>query len=330
MKRREFIAMLGGAAGAPALWPLAARAQQASPPVVAVLRTTSPDSVAAYLAAFRKGLADAGYVENLNVLLEIHWPKGPHDRLDALAANLVRRRVALIFASGGLAAARAAINATSKIPIVFVNGSDAVEAGLVERLNRPGRNVTGVSLIAASLAAKRLEVLHELVPSISTVAMLVNPDNPSSAVQLKNAQKAADTLRLSLDVLNARDGSDINSAFVTMAKSGAKALLVGADFFFNSRRDQIIALANRDAVSAIFDRREFVEAGGLVSYGTRFSDVFYEAGEYAGRILKGEKPSELPVKQPTKFELLINLKTARTLGLTVPLPLLGRADEVIE
>jgi ABC-type uncharacterized transport system substrate-binding protein len=326
MKRREFITLLGGVAAA---WPLAARAQQPGMPVVGFLNGTSPKGYGRFLSAFRQGLSETGYVEDRNVTMEYRWAEGHYDRLPALAADLVRRRVNVIAATS-TPANRIAVAATKTIPIVFTTSSDPVELGLVASLSRPGGNVTGVATMNVEVSSKRLELLHEIVPSATIIVELVNPSNPNVEAQSRDLQAAARTVGREILAVSARSESDIEAAFARLVERQAGALLVNTDAFFFSRRDQLIALAKRYAIPAIFDRREFAEAGGLMSYGGSVTDVYRLAGIYTGRILKGEKPADLPVQQSTKVELILNLKTANALGLTFPLSLLGRADEVIE
>jgi ABC-type uncharacterized transport system substrate-binding protein len=330
MKRREFITMLGGAAAG---WPLAARAQQPAMPVVGFLGAGS-GSAAVYApitAAFRQGLGETGLVEGRNVAIEFRWADGRYERLPAMAAELVGRQVAVIVASGGTVTARAAMAATKTTPIVFNSGSDPVADGLVASLNRPDGNVTGVFWFAAVLGAKRLEALRELVPKAGVIALLLNPDGTSSEPQLRDAQAAAGTLGLPpLQVVYAGSERDLDSAFATLTERRIEALLVGGDPTLFSRRERIVSLTARYRIPAIYVRSEFVAAGGLMSYGTSLRDSYRRAGVYAGRILQGVKPAELPVEQSVKIELVINLKTAKALGLEVPPTVLARADEVIE
>jgi putative ABC transport system substrate-binding protein len=327
MKRREFITLVGGAAIA---WPQGARAQQPAKPVIGFLHTATSESYAAMVAGFRQGLKQTGYVEGENVAIEYRWGENHSDRLAAMAVDLVRRRVAVIFAGGNADASLAAKAATSTIPIVFAHGSDPVKAGLVISLNRPGGNLTGVSFLISALGPKQLELLYELVPTAAVIAMLVNPDSPGGDSQLKGVQAAAQTIGRQVLVLSAGSERDIDGAFATAVRSKAGGLLVSADAFYRSRYEQLVALAARHAMPAIYPWREAAAAGGLMSYGASLAEAYRQAGVYAGRILKGEKATDLPVVQSTKVELVINLKTAKTLGLTFPITLLGRADEVIE
>jgi len=323
--RRKFLATLGGAAAA---WPLAARAQQAVMPVVGFLNLTSPDAFASRLGGFRQGLKDTGYVEGENVAIEYRWADNQTDRLPALAAELVRRRVAVIV--GNTPAAFAAKAATTTIPIVFIVAEDPVRLGLVASLARPGGNLTGVNFFTGELVAKRLELLRELVPRAARVAVLVNPAGPDAETTLKDVEPAARAIGLQIQVLNASTSREINAAFLTFVRERPDALFVGGDPFFSSRRVQLVHLATLHKLPAIFSNRDYVEAGGLMSYGTNVSDAWRQAGVYAGRILKGAKPADLPVVQASKFDLVINVESARMLGLTVPDKLLAAADEVIE
>jgi len=327
MNRRSLITLLGGAAA----WPLVAHAQQSAMPVIGFLGTISPDRWASRLHAFRQGLSETSYVEGRNVGIEYRWAEGQFDRLPALAADLVRRQVSVIAAPESTPAAFAAKAATTTIPIVFSVGVDPVAVGLVASLNRPGGNLTGVTNLNAEILPKRLELMHELVPTATTIALLVNPSNPLVAeTESRDAQTAARTLGLQLHVLHASTDRDFDTVFASLAQMRAVALVINTDVFFNSRSEQLAALALRHTVPAIFQYREFVASGGLMSYGTSTTDVFRQVGIYTSRLLRSESPADLPVQQVTKIELIINLKTARTLGLTVPLSLLGRADEVIE
>jgi putative tryptophan/tyrosine transport system substrate-binding protein len=326
MRRREFITLLGGAA----VWPLAARAQQPAMPVIGFLGSEASNQFAGRLQAFREGLNEAGFVEGRNVAIEYRWAESQYDRLPALAVDLVRRKVAAIAATTtpALLAARAA---TTTIPIVFLTGSDPVEVGLVASLNRPGGNMTGVGNLTVETSAKQLQLLHELVPTATVVALLVNPKNPILAETLsKNFEAAGRAMRQQIRVVSAGTERDIDTAFADLVQRGTGALVVGNDSFFNSRPDLFVTLAARHALPAIYPYREFVAAGGLMSYGANQAESYRLVGIYAGKILKGEKPADLPVQQSAKVELVINLKTAKALGLTVPLALLGRADEVIE
>jgi putative tryptophan/tyrosine transport system substrate-binding protein len=324
--RREFITLLGGAAA----WPLAARAQQSAMPVVGFLHSASLDGYAPMVAAFREGLKETGYIEGQSVTIEFRWAESKYDQLPALAINLVDRKVTVIVV-GSTPAALAAKAATTTIPIVFSIASDPVDVGLVAGLNRPGGNLTGVSNLNVELGSKQLEVLHELVPTATIVALLVNPTNRKlTETTTSDAQAAARTLGLQLHVVTASSQGEIDTAFVTLVQQGARALVVSADALFVSRCEQIVAAAARHVVPTMYSIREAAAAGGLVSYATSITDGYRQVGVYTGRILKGEKPAELPVLQPTKVELVINLKTARALGLTLPTTLLGRADEVIE
>jgi ABC-type uncharacterized transport system substrate-binding protein len=326
VRRREFIALVGGAAA----WPLAAHAQQAPLPVVGFLSALSPAEAASVLAAFRTGLAKAGYVEGQNVAIEYRWAEGQYDRLPALAADLVRRQVAVIVATGGEPSALAAKAATQTIPIVFTSAADPVEVGLVASLNRPGGNATGVSMLFVELGPKQLEMLQELVPTIAVIAVLVNPTFVSAEKESKDALAAGRALGKQVHIVTASSEGEIGTAFGNLVKHRADALLVAPDPFLFTRREQLVALAARHAVPTIYFSREFPEAGGLMSYGSNLATTYHQVGVYTGQILNGAKPADLPVVQSTKLELVINLKTAKALGLTVPLTLQVAADEVIE
>jgi putative ABC transport system substrate-binding protein len=326
MKRRELILLLGAAAA----WPFAARAQQKAVPVIGYLNGGSRGPSNPFLAAFHEGLGDAGYVEGQNLTIEYRWAEGNYDRLPALAADLVDRKVDLIAASGGIASPLAAKSATATIPIVFSSGDDPVRNGLVVSLARPGGNLTGVSFLLVELNPKRLELLSELVPQAKAVALLVNPNSPTAERIMRDVQEAARAKGVQLHILKAGTEGEIDAAFASLVQLQAGAIVAAADPFFNNRREQIVALAARAAVPAIYQGREFAAAGGLISYGPSLTSVFRQLGTYAGKVLKGAKPADLPVQQPTKFELVINLKTAKALGLTVPPSLLARADELIE
>jgi putative ABC transport system substrate-binding protein len=326
MGRREFVALLGGAAG----WPLAARAQQ-SMPVIGFIDLTSPHTSADQLRAFRQGLKDIGYIEGENVTIEQRWAEGQFDRLPALAAELVRRRVAVIATSGGPAVAFAAKAATTTIPVVFLAGEDPVKLGLVASLARPGGNLTGVNLVISELTAKRLGLLRELVPGAARVAVLVNPANATNTeITLRDVEPAARAMGLQIQILKVSTSGEIEVAFATFVRERPDALFVGNDAFLTSRRVQLVHLATRHAIPATYTVRDFAEVGGLMSYGVNITDALRQVGIYAGRILKDAKPADLPVVQASKFELVINAVTARMLGLTVPATLLARADEVIE
>jgi putative ABC transport system substrate-binding protein len=327
MKRRDFITLLGGVAA----WPTTARAQQPTMPVIGFLNSASPELYVERLRAFHQGLREAGFVEGRNVTLEYRWAKGEVNRLPALAAGLVRDQVTVIAAIGSNFIARAAKDATTTIPIVFTTGGDPVEAGLVASLNRPGGNLTGVTNLGLEVAPKRLELLHELIPAVTSMGLLVNPTDVAAAeANTKDLQAAARTLGLQLHVVRASTERELDTAFASLVQLRVGGLVIGNDVFFSSRREQLAALSVRHVVPAIANFRDFVTAGGLMSYGGSGSDQYRMAGDYIGRILKGEKPADLPVQQAAKVELILNLKTAKTLRLTIPPALLTRADEVIE
>src|SRR6516162_201553 len=326
MRRRELLLLVGGAVTAPH----ALRAQQKAMPVIGVLSSTTPGSSAANMAAFLQGLAETGYVVGQNAAIVYRWAEGRYDRLPALAAELVKRRVDVIVTQGGIPATRAAKSATSTIPIVFAVGTDPVGDGLVASLARPGGNLTGVTFMMTELMPKRLELLSELVPEAGMIALLVNPNNEDVERTMRDVQEAARVKGVQLLILKAGTESEIDAAFAYFVQLHAGALLVGHDPFFFSRREQLVALASRNAVPAIYENRGYAVAGGLISYGTSLAAANRLAGIYVGKILKGAKPADLPVQQPTRFELVINFKTAKALGLTVPPSILARADEVIE
>jgi putative tryptophan/tyrosine transport system substrate-binding protein len=327
IRRREVIALLGGAATA---WPLAARAQQRTVPVVGYLSGGSAGPFAPFLAAFLQGLREAGYVEGQNVAIEYRWAEGIYDQLPALAADLVGRKVDVIAASGGDLAAFAAKNATSKIPIIFTSGDDPVVTGLVASLARPGGNLTGVSFFVVELHAKRFELITELIPQAKAIALLVNPDSPQTQRVVQGMQQTAGVKGLQLHVLKASTAAEIDSAFAALGPLQVAALIEQSDPFFVSRRAQFALLAARHGIPAIYEGRQFAEASGLISYGSSLPGVYHQVGAYVGRVLKGERPADLPVMQPTKFELVVNLMAAKAIGLTIPEAFLLRADEVIE
>jgi putative ABC transport system substrate-binding protein len=323
MRRRDFISFLGGFAAG---WPLAAHAQQS--PVIGLLNSGSP-TTSPSVAAFRQSLSESGYVEGQNLAIEYRWADGSYEKLPKLAADLVGRRVSAIFA-GGPPAVKAAMAATTTIPIVFTSGGNPVELGFVSSLNQPGGNVTGVSFLENELGGKRLELLRELVPSATSAGFLVNPTRPSFQSEVKNTQQAAEAFGVKIIVLNASSEAEIDTAFAEFSQQRIDVLVVGTDQFFQARRDQIVALANRLRIATMYSLREYVAAGGLISYAPSLADVYRQAGIYVAKILKGAKPADLPVLQPTKFDLVINLKTAKALGLTVSNQMQLLADEVIE
>jgi putative tryptophan/tyrosine transport system substrate-binding protein len=326
MKRRVFITLLGGAA---ATWPLAGRAQQRAMPVIGLLGSATASEWTPYVDAFHQGLRETGYVEGRNLAIEARWANNQYDQLPPLVAELVQRRVTVIVAFS-TPAAHAAKAATATIPIVFTTIADPVQIGLVASLNRPGGNITGSTDLDVEVGPKRLEILHEAVPTAKIIALLVNPTNSNHETQSRGLQVAASKLGLQLHVLNASTERDFDTAFATLRQTKADGLVIASDVFFNSQSRQLAALTIRHAVPAIFQNREFAAAGGFMTYSGSIRDLYHQAGIYTGRILNGEKPADLPVVQGTKLELIINLKTAKALGITIPLPLLGRADEVIE
>jgi putative ABC transport system substrate-binding protein len=327
MQRRDFITLLGGAAVA---WPLAAHAEQPAIPVIGFLHSGSPKPYADRMAAFRQGLSDTGFVEGKTVVIEYRWAEGDYDRLPALASDLVRREVSVIVAGGGVTSAPAAKAATTTIPIVFATGVDPVATGLITNFARPEGNVTGVAWLSSALGAKRLGLLNEIAPTAAVVALLVNPSNPSADSVVNDVQAAGRTLQRQIQVVGARNESEIYAAFETLAHQRINALMVEPDPLFTSKSIQIATLGTRLGIAAIYPSREYAEAGGIISYGANVSDEYRKAGVYTGRILRGARPADLPIQQPTKFELVVNLKTAKALGLTVPASLLLLADEVIE
>jgi len=326
MRRREFITLAGGAAA----WPLAARAQQSAMPVVGFLGAPSAAPYARYVAAVHQGLKEVGYVEHQNVAMEYRWADSQYDRLPTLAADLVSRRVAVIIPIGGAPAAVAAKAATSTIPIVFNLGADPVGLNLVTNLSRPGGNITGIAMMIVEMETKRLELLHELVPASSSLAILLNPSSPQAQTQEKQAQQAAQVVGRQVLVLKASTEQEIEGAFAALVRERAGGLLVGADTFFTSQAVLFVVLAAHHSIPTVYPFRSYVDAGGLMSYGSSLLDAYRQTGVYAGRVLKGEKPGDLPIARPTTFELIINLKIARALGIAIPTTLLGRADEVIE
>lgn len=327
MRRRDFIVLISGVA---AFRPLAARAQQATMPLVGFLNSTSAASWRHLVESFRRGLGETGFIEGQNVAIEFRWAEGQYDRLPALADDLVRRRVAVIVATGGDASGRAAKAATATIPIVFTSGGDPVREGLVASFNRPGGNATGVNLLLTAIEGKRLELLREMVPTAALIAVLLNPANAAVGGQVNDFQAAARSAGQQLHILRASNDGEIDAAFAAAAELRVGALLVASDPFFNSRRERLAELASRYAIPAIYELREYAAAGGLMSYGINLAEAYRLVGVYTGRILKGDKPAELPVQQLTKFEFIINLKAAKALGIEVPPGLLARADEVIE
>jgi putative ABC transport system substrate-binding protein len=326
MMRREFITLLGGTAA----WPFAARAQQPAVTVIGFLGAGTPNGAAMLVAPFLQGLSEAGYVEGRNVIIEYRWADGQYDRLPGLAADLARRRVSVIVTNGGSPPALAAKAATAAIPIVFMTGADPIKSGLVASLNRPGGNATGVAALSVDILPKRLALLHEMVPGATAMALLINPANSGTGTVAQELQAAGRTLGVQLHVLQASNESDIDAAFAALLQLRAGGLVISSDAFFSSRYQLLAALTLRHAVPAIYQVRQFVQAGGLISYGVGFTEGYRQAGLYTGRILKGEKPADLPVQQDSKTEMIINLTTAKALGLTVPPNLLAIADEVIE
>jgi putative tryptophan/tyrosine transport system substrate-binding protein len=327
MERREFITFLGGAV---ATWPVAVRAQQRAMSVIGFVSSRSSGESAAQVAAFREGLSEKGFVEGNNLAIAFRWAEGHYDRLPALCSELVHQGVAALVAAGGPPSALAAKAATVTTPIIFILASDPIKLGLVESLNHPGSNATGVALFAVAVEAKKLEILHELVPKTTQIGVLVNPRNPNAQTITTELQTASGALGLQIHIVNAATIAEVAAAFTTLVQQDVGALVVAADPFFNDQREALVTLAAQHALPAIYEWREFAAAGGLVSYGTIISDAYRQAGVYTGLILKGEKPVNLPVMQPTKFELVINRKTAKALGLEIPQPILATADEVIE
>jgi putative ABC transport system substrate-binding protein len=330
VRRREFVTLIGGAAAAPVLSPLAARAQQPAMPLIGFLGFTSPQMFASELATFHGGLGEAGYVESQNVAIEYRWAQGQFDQLPALASDLVRREPTVLVAIGTPASAFAAKAATQTIPIVFISGGDPVQMGLVTNFNHPSGNATGIYMLTSALEPKRLELMRELVPTADVIAVIVDPNSPDTKLQMRELPAAANALGRQLKILNAGRENDIDSAFAAIVEQRIGAVVVASSPSYLPRREQFVALAARHALPTIYFLRDFAEAGGLMSYGTSITDAYRQVGVYTGRILKGEKPSDLPIQQSVKVELVINMKTAKTLGLTFPLTLLGRADAVIE
>jgi len=326
VRRREFVTLLGGAAA----WPLAARAQQAAMPVIGYLGLTSPEAFAGLTSAFRRGLGETGFVEGQNVEIKYRWAHGQFDQLPALAADLVAQQVSVIAALGTPASATAAKAATSTIPIIFVTGGDPVDIGLVKSLNRPAGNATGVYMLTVALEPKRLELIHELVPDAADIGIIADPNSPDTVEQMKSLSTAASSLGRRLKTMNVSGENDIEPAFAAMAEQRVAAAVVTSSPAYLPRRQKFVALAARYAIPTAYFVRDFADAGGLISYGTSLPDAYRRAGVYTGRILKGDRPADLPVEQSVKVELVVNLKTAKTLGITIPLALLGRADEVIE
>jgi putative tryptophan/tyrosine transport system substrate-binding protein len=326
MRRREFITLLGSVGA----WPLAARGQQPPMPVIGFLNTQSPESIPHWMAAFRQGLKETGFVEDQNVAVEYRWAKGQYDRLPELAADLVRRQVAVVAATGGEPSPQAAKAATQTIPIVFTANGDPVAEGLVASLNRPGGNATGITIFGPAAVTKRVQLLHELVPQAATIAYLMNPNDPNAEAEMRAAETAAMSLGKEMLTFRASSEGEFEVAFATMVQQRRDALLVASDVFFLSRRDQLASFAARYRIPAIYYLREFAEAGGLITYGNRLPDAYRQVGIYVGRILKGEKPGDLPIQQSTKFDLVINLKTAKALGIEIPISMQLLADEIIE
>ena len=326
MRRRQFLHALGGAAA----WPLAARAQQQAMPVIGFMSGRSPEDSAYLVAAFRGGLGELGFVDGQNIAIEYRWGLGQYDRMPALAADLVNRHVAVLVGVGGDISAVAAKRATSTIPIVFGLGSDPIKAGLVESLNRPGGNATGFTLLTNELEAKRIGMLHDLVPGAAVIGALINPNFPAAVGQLELLEVASRAINQKISVLKAGNDTELDAAFAALVQQKVGALLVAADPYFDTRRDRFVAFAEKNRLPTMYQFRDFAVAGGLISYGPNITDMYRQAGVYTGQILKGARPADLPVLQPTKFEFVINLKTAKALGLTIPAGLISYADEVIE